>query len=185
MDGLTALRQAISTGREADITEDGGDLVIESVRYPSGAPTAFRQSKTGRGYSLKSVHLLWKLRTADAKELIKAATAARAQFVLVTDKAALLDYLQGKSEAIEYIDTSKLGVAPAAGAGVVGAAVGEKTAAGGAGADAETMTLEAAMRREVPYRTRASVLQAPGKVRLRAAGTARAVRESSTRARRF
>ena len=160
VDALTALRQAIIAGRDADVVVDGTDLIIEGTRYPGDTVTAFRQSRTGAGYPLMGVWLQWKLRTMSVPEYIKAATTAKTRFVLITDKATLLDYLMGKSEAGDFIDVSKLGMAPPA-------AVAAGAAAGGAAAPVdEVLTLEAALRKEVAYRTRASVLSAgPNKVR--------------------
>ena len=157
-DGLTALRQCIIAGRDGGVREDGDFLIIDGVRYAADTPTAFRQSRVQSGYPLMGVWLQWKLRTLSVAEYIKASNAAKTKFVLITDKNTLLDYLMGKSEAGDYIDASKLGIAPQAPTAAL-----ESVAAT---SDASSQSLELAIRKEIAYRSREKVLQAPGKVRL-------------------
>ena len=152
MDGLSALRQAISTNRDSMIVEEGDELLIEGVRYACSAATAFRRSKTGKHYPLLCVWLQWKHRDAGVNDFIKIAKAARTDFVLVTDKTVLLQFLRGVSEATDYIDSTKLGIVPTPSDSALPVAVALET-------------LELAILREVPYRTRGSILRAAGKVR--------------------
>lgn len=172
MDSLTALRQAIMTGREAQIKYDKDRRVlgVDGTDFPVDTPCAFRMGKRDKTYPLLSVWLAWSNKERSATDIMKLSSMQKTPFVLVTDKATLVAYLQGAVEALEYVDASLL-----RGAGA-GAAAGAATAAGGAAAgaalgDDATLTdaavVERAVRAEIPLpgRTRSSVLQVPGKVR--------------------
>lgn len=186
MDPLTALRSAIMAGREGDIVFDEAakTVTIDGVTYDGARETAFRKGKKPKNvYPLLSVWLAWSLRGESQMHFIKGFQAHKATLVVVTDKTALLAYLKGDSDAAEYIEPEYLASGGGAGAGAGGAGAGAggapaskvSTAAlaaalfapGTGGAGSGVSALEAALAAEVPPpgRSRATVTDAPGRVR--------------------
>jgi hypothetical protein len=189
MDPLTALRSAIMAGREGDIVFDEAakTVTIDGVAYDGARETAFRKGKKPKNvYPLLSVWLAWSLRGESQMHFIKGFQAHKATLVVVTDKTALLAYLKGDSDAADWIEPEYLASGGGAGAGsaAAGGAGGAKvsTAAlaaalfapcsGGVGvvaggSSSAAAALEAALAAEVPPpgRSRATVTDAPGRVR--------------------
>ena len=186
MDPLTALRQAVMAARDGEIVFDKEKrtITIDGTSFSAESPTAFKAGKKGKPYPLLSVWLCWQNKDRPAQDLIRLCTMHKTTIVLVTDKAALVQYLQGAVEALEYIDTSLLhsgdateaattGDATGTGAGSSAIGVGGKPANIAAavahlfGDDSNgAFILESSMMMEIPQpgRSRQTVMQAPGRV---------------------
>lgn len=152
--------------------------------------------KPGKTYPLLSLWLCWQNRDRPAGDIMRLSTSHRTPFVLVTDKNMLVQYLQGAAEALDYIETGLLksgaggaGASSSSGAGSGmggGAGAGNEHDASSApgvvplkrqiaalfGEDGDPAhdahALEALLRNEIaqPGRSRTTVLQAPGRVRI-------------------
>ena len=123
MDALSALRAAIMSNGKVDIEGTTGDpdqiIVIDGVRYPASTPTAFikKSGSTQTHYSLLAVWLQWTMRDKSVAEYLRVAKEynVATNFVLVVDKRALIEYLEGSGEGQGKIDQSKLTLAATAG----------------------------------------------------------------------
>lgn len=171
MEAVNALRQAIAA--KAPIALEKGAagepvLVIAGARYPGTLDTGIAKP-TGqrRPYKLLPLYLVWLHEKSPYTVLLRALTVAGVpvtESVPANDKAAIVNYLEGREELpagrlLEGAD----GRAGASGAAAAAAAAGllaidEATA---------PLTLADVVKEEIPYRSRASVLSLPGKVRFR------------------
>ena len=103
--GLSALRAAIVSDRP--ITLSGPTLTIDGVEHDGLAETAF-ETRAGhkRNYKLLALWLQYEARAGsytDYMALLKQASVNVAFAVIVTDKAAVIDYLAGKSTAAVHV----------------------------------------------------------------------------------
>jgi parafibromin len=128
MDALSALRGAIISGANIELKGPASDpsqvLVIDGVSYPVNSPTAFAKkssSAAGGYYSLLAVWLQWSMRDMAFTEYLRVLKERNisTHFVMVVDKRALVEYLEGKGDGMGKIDQSKLTLA-ASTSGVAG-----------------------------------------------------------------
>ncbi|RYG52769.1 hypothetical protein EON67_00445 [archaeon] len=121
MDPLTALRSAITGGRESSILlQPDGTLLIDGVAYPATAETAFRINHGARGYKLLALWLQYVHRDKRYEEYVRAGAAhglAVVDLVIVVEKRVVLEYLKGISMARGHVDLAALTAAAAAAAG--------------------------------------------------------------------
>lgn len=168
MDSLTALRTAIIAGRTDAIKVEDGSVVIDGVSYPATGETAFQSKSLKRRYKLISLWVQYRARDlgyAEHLRMAKEAAIAVQDMVLLPEKKIVVDYLSGASTATDFVDPALL----SAGAGGTAADSSGSSAATGAAAGStvladDTITLDVAMRREIPLKTRATVLDATSKV---------------------
>lgn len=193
MEALTALRQAIISDRPVALQQPAGPsqtpstattagnvalLVIDGIGWPASLQTPFKGGG-GRHYTLGGLWTQYALRDKPVSEYIAHCREAKIDFVLVTDKPAVIAYLTGQSEAVDRIDhafaagTAVRGVpvSAAGAAGVPGAALAVTAAAAAQVTPAvaaaalslalaeDERGLEAVLKREMPFRTRSSVLE--------------------------
>jgi hypothetical protein len=128
MEALTALRQAVIASQ--DIREDGTFLVINGTKWPAKTLTPFKMGSASatnvRYYPLITLWLQLVCKDKSSIDYMTLCRERKTDFVLVTDKRAVLEYLTGASDAASHIDAA-MAMATAAGAGAAG---GPSSAAG-------------------------------------------------------
>jgi hypothetical protein len=182
-DALSALRDALAASRAVSI--DGDSVVIDGARYPSSAPTSFR-SVTKKMYDLGTVTACALLGDLPYPEYMKAARERKVGFVLVKEMAQIFEYLRGSAGGAGGAGAAAGGAggagasasaAPttpssssssssstssrALGVGLTAAAAAASAASAAASLE-DLQTIEWAMRKEIPYRTRSNVLECAG-----------------------
>ena len=176
-DALNLLRKAILAGRGGAISYDASSktLSLEGASLP--ADTQVYKSVGNKWYSLLAVWLQWqhqKLSFTDLRQKGAAMGLGLMDTVTITDKAALLSYLSGADAGAGA--GGGVGDAGGGGGGGLGAAIASAATAWSSEKHGSAMfgddgcspaQLEAMLRAEtqLPGRTRATVLQAPGMVR--------------------
>ena len=125
--GLSALRAAIASGRPVELSGSGADasLTIDGVAYPAMGETTFAGGRLGatarRYYKLVALWMQHKCGASagysDYLAALREAGIANAITiaVMVTDRAAVMDYLEGRSTAHEHIASSPAATARAEG----------------------------------------------------------------------
>jgi len=166
MDPLTALRTAVMN--KQDIRMDTDSIYINNIKYPLNIPTAFRSTVTKNYLDLVTIVTCYLQKDLSYTEYMKYTRDRKVGFVLVTEKAKLIDYLLGNAEADNNVDRNLLTNAPSSSASTFSAettTLSSSTLSSSITSQAleDLHNIEWAIRKEIPFRTRTNVLECSSK----------------------
>ncbi|KAL1515522.1 hypothetical protein AB1Y20_002144 [Prymnesium parvum] len=102
MDPLALLREF--TMQNKAVTMEGDHLVFGTTRYHRSAPTALRTLGKGEFYALESLWFFLRHQTDSQAEYFRKCLDEKIKQVSLPDKAAVKQYLEGKSDSCNILD---------------------------------------------------------------------------------
>lgn len=145
MDLLTTLRQAVMGGKDVHIEDN--NVVIDGVTYPGETMTAFTSLQ--KNVTIIAVVLAWLNRDAKVTQYSKEAKDKKIQMIVATAMKPLQQYLMGEADAAAYLSKDFLS----------DAAARQATTASTSQTIEDMQSIEWAIRKEIPFKTRANVLE--------------------------